>query len=501
MKQERIIVLDMLSIKFFYFSLVILIWVVEIIMTYQTRNLYYPEDGFQNALAVIWFIHKEISTIASTAFGWYALLHGIYSLFGFSLNTAHYLRMILQLFTLLSLAILLKRYFGYKKSLIPLLTIGLSPTFSYFITYSSLYGSELQFLPICLLILDSLNLKHSIRTVILEAVAWFVAMFGVLSYATFNFFLPALAIIHFYKLRLLLSKKNRQEIIIHVTISTLAFLTPLIIGLLYFKDRASLFYDPTTDGLGGLFRSGSILYFDTGVFTFAITHTFNDLFNNGYSYYYQLKNGEFSYLLPALTIILVILLSLQIPKKYFFFKLIIWITVIFNEFIANFSVDLSGLPGVRRHTPTLVSFYALFSLIWYLTLSNHFTQFRKYFIIGILLVLPLHHLLVLPNNFQHLTDLPEYWSYDKRYLSFDSPNDYFKSKLDILTKEDLKLDCREAYHPPLEACSYQLIFATLEANCLYNKLTCHNIYAFDPIGNEFVPLTVETLDGNYLRLR
>lgn len=489
-------------LAFSYFGLVLLVWLIQIVLTYQTRFLYHFEDGGQYATAVIWFVNHEISVISSTAFSLYALFHIIYSLFGFSLDTPHYFRIILHLFTLLSLGIILKRYFGYLKSIIPLITIGLSPTFTYFVTYSAQYGLELQLFPICLVLVDSLNYEKKIKAVILETGVWFIAMFGLLSYAPFTFFLPALAIIMLIRGWWLFKKKMWKEIVFHSLISLLAFLAPLIAGLFYFKDSQNVFYDPDIP-LGGLFRAGSYFIFNDITLFSAIHNTLRDLFDNGYSYYYQLHNGEFSYFLPIFPVILVICFGIFFPKRYRLFKLIIWVTILSNVFIASFGYDQSRLPGVRRYTPTLAAFYALFSLTWYISLSYVKKQQRlvKYLIIGILLILPFHHILVLPDNFRHLPDPPILWTYDKHFLLYGNPQNYFKAKLTILVKSDLYLDCREAYGAATDECSYQNIFATLKAYCLYNKLSCHKIYGWDPTTQTNLLLTVESLNKESAHLR
>ena len=292
------------------------------------------------------------------------------------------------------------------------------------------------------------------------------------------------------------------EVAFHSLISLLAFLAPLIAGLFYFKDSQNLFYGSNIPN-GGLFRSGSYFIFNNITFFSAIHNTVRDLFDNGYSYYYQLRNGEFSYFLPILPVILVICFGIFLPKRYRLFKLIIWVTVLSNVFIASFGYDQSRLPGVRRYTPALTAFYALFSLTWYIGLSYAKKQRKlvKYLIVGTLLILPLHHILVLPDNFRHLPDPPIFWTYDKHFLLYGTPQNYFNAKLAILVKSDLYLDCREAYGSNTEGCSYQNIFATLKAYCLYNKLSCHNIYGWDPVTQTNLPLTVESLNNGSADLR
>lgn len=490
------------------FGLILLLWVVQIALTFQTRFLYRYEDVGINVLPVLWFIHREVFAVSAN-FGWYAFLHLIYTLFGFSINTVQILRQIIQLFSLLSIGILLVRYLGHVKAVIPLLTIGLSPTLTYFVTSAAPYGIELQLLPIILLMVDSLNFKSRL-SFLLESILWFLMMFGLLTYATFNFFLPVVIILYYLKLApLFKAKVGVKTAFRHVLLSALAFLVPLMAGLVYYKHPQDLFYNPNTD-LGGLFRSSSAFVVDGEVYMNSISGTFKDLFNHGVSYYYQLQNGEFSHFFPILPIIIVLIYSLHLlieprDKNQLSLKSVIilcWVTILANLLIANFSVDLSHLPGVRRATPILASFYVLFAIVWHkilhLRLNN---KINYYFLISILLLLPLHHLLVLPDNFRHLSD-KSLFSNDRRFELAETPQSFLKSQLDILTKQDLYLDCPKG--PAVEnlaSCPYQNIFATLELSCLYNKLSCHQIFGFEPLTGQSILLNFDLFNsGDYPHL-
>lgn len=478
-----------------YFCLVLAIWLIQVALTYQTLPFYRFEDGGQNATAVYWFANREVAIITSTFFGWYALLHSVYSIFGFSIDIAHYVRLAVHAVSLLSLAYLLKKYLGYGRAIVPLVTLGLSPTLTHFVTYSSQYGFELQLLPICLVLIDFLNFERKCLAITIETALWFLAMFGLLTFSTFTFFLPALGILYLAKLQPLIKKREWVFVITHCLISSAAFLAPLAAGLLYFANPQQLFYSPGTDS-GGLFRSGSKLVFDMNVFWPGIVGTFKDLFLDGYSYYYQAKNGEFSYILPGVTFFFVLTLGILWPirlKHHRLLLLIIWTTILANLLIANFGVDLSGLPGIRRNTAALAGFLALYVLIW----KRVTTKQINYTAIVILLLLPLHHLLVLPDNYSHLSS-PGHFLNDKRFATSGTPQKYFEEKLSILTREDLYLDCREAYNLETEGCSYQNIFSTLAASCMYNKLPCHAIHAYDPLLDKFIPLNIESLEDHWL---
>ena len=495
-----------------FLGLILLLWLLQMALTYQTRFNFRYEDVGINVIPVLWFTHQEVFAVSAN-FGWYALLHLIYSAFGFSINTVQILRLLIQLFSLLSIGILLMKYLGYIKAILPMLTIGLSPTLTYFVTSSAPYGIELQLLPIILLILDSLNFKSRLSFLV-EGILWFLMMFGLLTYATFNFFLPGIGILYFLKL------KATGSAFKHLLLSSVVFLAPLIAGLLYYKHPQNLFYNPNIPELGGLFRSSSAFVLDGNMFMDSVRGTVNDLFNHGYSYYYQLQNGEFTYLFPVLPLILVLIFSLRyVPYGTYlrFLKkapsgrpisikaviIICYLTIGLNLMITNFSYDLSHLPGVRRFTSSLMAFYVLFTIVWYQLLTN-FQGKSKSLLIGLLLLLPLHHLGVLPDNYRHLSDA-SLFSNDRRFELADTPQSFLFSQLDILTTKDLYLECPKVqindHINRLADCPYQNIFATLELSCIYNKLSCHQIFGFEPYTGRFIQLNFDVFQsGDYPHL-
>lgn len=483
---------------FFFYSLIVILWLVQLVLTYQTRFLFRYDDVAINVIPVYWFTQREVFAV-STNFGWYALMHLIYSLFGFSINTVQIFRQILQLFSLLSIGILLIRYLGYKKSFIPMLTIGLSPTPTYFVTSAAPYGIELQLLPIILLILDSLDFKKIRLSFLMESLLWFLVMFGLLTYATFNLFVPVISILYWLRLRQYKHYHNYNSYnfyIKHILTSAAAFLAPLIAGLLYYKHPQSLFYNPNIPQLGGLFRPSSAFVLTDWVFLGNLKGIFNDLFNFGFSYYYQLQNGEFTHLFPILPLILVLLVGVKLFKNPIV-KLCFFV-IIANFLLTSVSYDLAHLPGVRRFTPALASFYILFVIVW-----RHIVNL-KFIAIGILLLLPAHHLLVLPDNFQHLSD-KSLFANDRRFELAESPQSFLKEQLNVLTKQDLYLNCPITQGDDginiLSACPYQNIFATLTTACLYNKLSCKNIYGFDPYSEQYIQLNFDLFQkGEYAHL-
>lgn len=484
---------------FFFYSLILVLFSLQIVLTYQTRFLFRYEDAAINVIPVYWFTQREVFAV-STNFGWYALLHAIYSLFGFSINTVQIFRQVIQLFSLLSIGILLVRYLGYKKSFVPMLTIGLSPTFTYFVTSSAPYGIELQLLPIILLILDSLNFNKIRLSFLMESLLWFLVMFGLLTYATFNLFVPVIGILYWLRLRQYKHNNSYNFYIKHIPASALAFFTPLIAGLLYYKHPQSLFYNPNIPELGGLFRPSSAFVLGDWVFLGNLKGIFNDLFKGGFSYYYQLQNGEFTHLFPILSLILCLLFSLKLLKNPI--VRICFFIIIANFLITSVSYDLAHLPGIRRFTPALASFYVLFAIVWHYIVNLKFKISNlKFLAIGILLLLPAHHLLVLPDNFQHLSD-KSLFANDRRFELAETPQSFLKGQLDILTKQDLYLYCPKAQPDDginiLSICPYQNLFATLKTACLYNKLPCHDIFGFDPYSEKYLPLTFDFFQyGDY----
>jgi len=176
-------------IAILYFSIPFVLFLFQYTLTSSSVNQIRYEEIAESIRNVFWFNKGLIYDGVSSNVGWYAILSGVYYFFGFSLFTAKFFRLFLYLFSILSLAILLKKYSSYKKAFLPLITIGLSPTFLYLNTLQAQFGFDLQVLPIITLLIDSIKLNHKLKAFVLQFTAWFFSALAIMSYPTFFYYL------------------------------------------------------------------------------------------------------------------------------------------------------------------------------------------------------------------------------------------------------------------------------------------------------------------------
>ena len=152
------------ALTMLYWLTFTLLFMLQAKYTFSSLNQIRYEELAESVRNVYWLEHHLIYDGVSSNIGWYALVLLTYKIFGFMLFSGKYLRLLISLGSLFCLATLLKHYLGLKKALVPLITIGLSPTLLYFTTLQTTYGLDLQMLPICLFLLMIINQEHRISS-------------------------------------------------------------------------------------------------------------------------------------------------------------------------------------------------------------------------------------------------------------------------------------------------------------------------------------------------
>src|SRR3989338_3094554 len=114
-------------VKVFWLLPLLLVF-LQFLMTGKSMGQIRYEELAEAVRNPFWLQKGFVYDGISTNIGWYGLLALVYNFFGFGLFCAKYLRLFLSLISLFCIAALLKKYLGEKKALVPLLTIGLSPT-------------------------------------------------------------------------------------------------------------------------------------------------------------------------------------------------------------------------------------------------------------------------------------------------------------------------------------------------------------------------------------
>lgn len=485
MNKEKMIKISFWLLPFFLF-------IFQLIFTLNSTNQIRYEELAESIRNPYWLLNHTVYDGVSSNIGWYGTLLILYNLFGFSLNTAKFFRLILYLISIICLALTLKKYLGTKKSLLPLLTIGLSPTFLYFNTLQTSYGLDLQYFPICFLIATT-EFNKKILEILQPFIFGLIIMVAWMSYPTFAFYLPALWGIYLWKI---FKINNKQSATKKIAISFLSFLLPLALSFLYVKDKSLLIFDYRENS--GLFRGAGTIKLDLNIFWQNINHLFLDLFQKGNSYYFELPQPDFSSYFPIITVIFAIILSILIFIKFKKYRLILltaFSILILNLLFANFNLDPSRYPGIRRNTGILAAFYLIFVVIWhYFSNQKIKSSFIKNSILIIFLLLPFHHLISYPANLDSLknpSNFRELW-----FGLTPNPNNYLNSSLNSLQKEDTPLSCRDKDGKTI-FCRYGEIYGALAGTCYWNHLDCKQILGYDPKTNKFILLKIELWEKYY----
>ncbi len=226
--------------RWWYWLFVLLIFLGQLFFTLNSTNKILLEELSESVRNVYWLQNRAIYDGVSSNVGWYGTLLIIYNIFGFFLFEAKFFRLIIHLISLICLAKLLKKYMGEKKACLVLVTIALSPTLLYFNTLQTSFGIDLQYFPICLYLLLSLNFSKPIITMLKQFILWSLAMIASMSYPTFLAYLPILFIIYIVVLHKSKKILTRRLIFKNILISLISFCLPIIIVFSYFKDFLTL---------------------------------------------------------------------------------------------------------------------------------------------------------------------------------------------------------------------------------------------------------------------
>lgn len=489
-------------LKYLYWAVPLIIITVQANYTLHSFNQIRFEE-ILDIRSVYWFSHGYVHNGVMSFVSWYGFCALIYKIFGFSLYSAKFIKIALVAISLFCLAAFLKRIFGDKAAVLPLLAFGLSPSFIYFNMLSISHGIDLLLLPVCLYLFSKIDFKNFRKSLVFNFFFWVLLMLIWIAYPTLVFFIPMCVILYFYSL-VTTVKINKLILVKNVVFVLSSFLLPLILLFLYTKNRELLIADPDARG-SGFFRGTGVINPDFAIFWRNIKYLFENLFVDSYGYYYEVIHVEFSKFFPIITVVTVLVISyiLLVKKSKNDIKfrkirlviLLLFFTIIFNVITSGFTDVLSA--GLRRYTPTIASFYALYAISWYYICRkfNHNLYTYKILLIIFLLV-PLHHLLSYPENLHYLNYKSPY-SEGTPFNLNSSPRQAAESLVDYVQKQDLNISCAdEIYKNNRNTCRYAEIFSVVAGYCEWNRLHCHSITGYDPDTGKNILLTVEGYKSN-----
>lgn len=492
--------------KIWYWLLVIILWCVQVVYTLHSTNKIRLEELAESVRNVFWLQNRAIYDGISSNVGWYGTLLVIYNLFGFFLFEAKYYRLVIHLISLLCIAKLLKKYLGEKKAWLPLLVIGLSPTLLYFNTLQTSFGIDLQYFPICLYLLLTINFSNQLTATIKQFLLWSLAMISSMSYPSFVPYIPILMIIYMTLLVKVSKNLGIIKVYMNILISLVSFCLPFIFVLNFLREPQLLIFDSHVKS--GIFRGGGKITYSLSIIRNNIIdgtwQVMKDLFINPNSYYFEadIVRAEFAHhwLWGAVGFILLISFFLFIKVKKARLPLILsWLLIIGSLIMGN----ISGAPfGLRRCTGFLASFYAIYICVWKYGIRRYYLGnfWLTILIILSLLLIPLHHLKVYPNNFvalyllnPHATDS----CYNKISNRPDMSLNYYLNQVKNFAKINQIAETKDSFNiNPNWECRLHYLYSGIAGSCLWNHLNCPPILGYDENTKGFIRLST-TLWENY----
>lgn len=476
-----------------YWLIPLLVFIFQAVYSNQALIHIRQEELTESVSNVYWLQKGNVCSGITSNIGWYYQLMFIYNIFGFSLTAIKIYKLILITVSIFCLASILKNLLGVKRAWLPLLIIGLSPTYIYFNSLSIHYGMDLVYFPISLYLVLNLKFNNELIDYPKQVALWTVAMVAWMSYPTFISYIPILLFlfIHGYKK----TKGGKKPTILRLTLVNLtAFLAPLILGVLFVKNKSMLVYDPRNGS--GIFRGNGGINLDLKIIWDNLFTTLQDLFYLPSSYYFELAQVEFSSIYPVIPVIAVLLIC-----TYFFFKkkkFRLILGLLLGYLVVNiFLTSLTGtIGGIRRSTSILAIFYGLFCFAWYLIFKLKSKNLRYLFMAFLSLIL-LHHLLAYPANLQFLK-IPSNYREGAWFYTAETPEKSLASFVTQIQKEDLSLICVDENKQPVKChrFGYNLIYPAVAGSCLWNNLYCHQVKIYDFNRKQIVPLNLECWRGD-----
>lgn len=454
--------------------------ILSLLQTFYTlnslNNIRYEE--YTESISGTFWLQKGYACDNNTFIGWYIPLLALFETFGFNFFIPKLLRLLLQIISLFAIAILLKKYLGSKNAILPLLTIGMSPTILYFTTIQATIGFDLTYFPICLFLIDWINFKVRYSSFFKQILLGIVGMIALMTYSALIYYLPILISFYLYKL---LKIKDRKLILRNLSIVLVSFLLPLILVFVFIHNKSDLIYNPVTQS--GIFRGNGKFTLNSKVFLENVQMVWTDLFLFAQSYYFEVAKVEFSDIYPLFSIFLVAFMTVLIfirKKKYRPLIILLSINFIFGLIFSNLAGP-SG--GIRRSTVLLSIFYLFFILSFYVFSTEKKIKGAKRLVgFGLFSILFLHHILVYPQNLVNLKEFSPFR--ENRFMIIEpTAEKSLKSYLDRIQKADISIGCIDQNQNPVDCPTrfgLNIIYPAVLGACRWNDLSCHKLKYFDP---------------------
>lgn len=478
-------------LPFIYWLLPLLSWLIYMWYMSRTMNQIRYEELAETIRNVYWFKQGKIYDYISHNIGMYWVLLQWYKLVGFSLFAGKWLFLGVALMSNYALAGILKKLAEYKWVVIPMLTILLSPTRMYFTAMQVQYGIDLLYLPILIFLLMLVFHKNKTLAHISNLLFWFVLVVATFSYSVFMFYVPILVVTYG---GLIYKRKISKDFLLSALGGIFLSLMPL--WSLIEKYELLNFYARMLTAMQTTPYSPTIEGVMTNMTTLA-----GDFLYKANSYNYELFQVDFSYFLPIITLVGVLWVGLKMWQERLNRNILLVLAaiVVFNLYVVVIKNAPITNPGMRRLTPLLFSIYTLYALSWIsLPKLKMISKKTKQVLLGLLLILPAHHLLVLPQNMITATDASRY-EYQHWFMTdkVDSPKAIIDRHVDEIRDKDLYFTCESFEGQATYKCRYPEVYSAIKLQCELNGLKCGRVWGYDPKSKEYVQLDPVIWEGGY----
>ncbi|HUR20596.1 MAG TPA: hypothetical protein VMZ90_07300 [Vicinamibacterales bacterium] len=458
------------------------------------------EELAESVRNVYWLDHRLVYDGVYSNVGWYGTLLVFYKTFGFSLFHAKVVRLVIHLAGLSAVAAVLARAMPVRMAIVPLLVIGLSPSWLYFETLQTSFGLDVAYGAICLWLVIAVRPdRGTVWEFAKTGACGIVSMVAAMSYPVFLFYLPSLCLVFVWRWRRTVpggAGRSRLGLLGHAAAGVAGAALPLAVAVTFVRNPSVLLFDPATRA--GLFRGGGQLGFDPHVMWGAIQRVLADLFDHGQSYYFDVSHPDLSGLIAQAGFIVVALTLVYLAATKRIDRpaaLSIALLAFLSVIVPSLTID--GEPGLRRSTGLLTVWFVSMVMVWrfYATTPLPWPGLR-WAAVGLYLLLPIDSALKLPsladdlgrkNAFQNAT-----W-----FAIAQAP----AASLDrLLASHDAgkPLACPVGQDGNMVPCRYQEVYAAIAGYEKWNGLGVRNVQAADWRTGEPIVLTPWLwIDGYY----
>jgi hypothetical protein len=463
---------------------------LQLVYIVASNTHIHDEELAESIRNVFWLDHRLVYDGASSNVGYYGLLLLVYKIFGFSLHSAKYVRLIIYTAAMYSLAVLLQRFMRRIHATVIVATIGLSPTILFFDTIQTTYGLDILYGIICLLIILSLAFDGSPGDVSLSFLLGLIAMIAAMSYPPFLFYLPSLAFIYLWQGKRS-GQKTTKEFLISTTCSAVGFIIPFLFAVFYMENTREFLNDPLIHK--GLFRGGGKFQLDIQTFKNSLDQTLLDIFQRGTSYYYYLEHPDFSGPLGWIAVGGILAFGIFIAARVRSLRPILLLTgfhILLNLMVPSFTEG----SGIRRSTGFLAGIYAWYAIGLYGLLTQ--SSLRKIKWIGVLtcFLFTANNLINYARNLETIKVSTNY-SDTIWFTAKDTPQKSLEYWSEAIA-QGAKLICYDGPKAGVP-CDYAKIYAAIAGFRRWNGLTEVPVRAYDWNIQEYRTLSPDLWETHY----